>query len=89
MTLQRALEWSVNASAIDTVCVMTMMRCRSKRSATVPPMEAKRKTGIWAANADTPSSVEEPVRRKTSHDSATDCIHVPMSEMSWPLKKSW
>ena len=38
--------------------------------------------------AKDPRSADDPVSRKTSHDSATDCIHVPVSEMSWPKKKS-
>jgi len=36
-----------------------------------------------------PSSADEPVSRYTSHDCATFCIHVPISEMSWPAKNNW
>ena len=52
-------------------------------------MGATRKTGIWLAKPTAPSSSPEPVRRYTSHDWATVCIHVPIREMSCPLKKSW
>ena len=33
------------------LCVMTMIRWRLPRSATVPPIGARRKTGIWLQNA--------------------------------------
>ena len=41
------------------------------------------------ANPAAPSNKGEPVRRQTSQDSAIVCIHVPISETSCPLKKSW
>jgi len=66
-----------------------MTRCRLYRSATMPPNGAVRKTGIWLANPTEPSNSEDPVSRYTSQASAMLCIHVPMSEMSCPLKKSW
>jgi len=55
-------------------------------SAIAPPNAATRKTGIWPEKLTAPSSTAEPVRRYTSHDWAIDCIHVPMSEISWPKK---
>ena len=80
---------SVSGSTIEIDCVTMRMRRRSTRSARMPPKVAKRKTGASVANEVTPSRAAEPVRRKTSQDSATDCIQVPVSEMSWPAKKSW
>ena len=80
---------SVPASSIAQVCVAMMIRRRSPRSATIPPTVARRKTGICAAKPVIPSSADDPVSRYISQDSATDCIHVPTSEMSWPPKKSW
>ena len=38
--------------------------------------------GIWLAKPTVPSRTAEPVSRYTSHDWATVCIHVPMSETS-------
>src|SRR5579884_2531429 len=52
-------------------------------------MGAAMNTGIWLANPMAPSSSDDPVSRYTSHDWATFCIHVPIREMSWPLKNSW
>src|SRR5580693_599822 len=62
---------------------------RLKRSAAIPPNGANRNTGTWLANPTDPSSRAEPVSRYTSHDCATLCIQVPISEISCPLKKSW
>jgi hypothetical protein len=78
----------IDASSIALACVATTTRCRLVASATTPPIGASRKTGIWLANPTRPSSIVEPVSEYTSHDCATDCIHVPISEMSWPPKKS-
>src|SRR5258708_23169134 len=47
------------------------------------------KIGIWPAKLARPNNAGEPVSRWTSQDCATDCIQVPMSEISWPAKKSW
>ena len=79
---------STSGKTIESVWVTRMMRWRLTRSATVPPIVANRKTGASVTNEVTPRSADDPVRRKTSHDSATDCIQVPVSEMSWPPKKS-
>ncbi len=62
---------------------------RLLRSATIPPIGATRKTGIWLENPTAPSSNPEPVSLYTSQDCATVCIHVPISEINCPLKKSW
>ena len=54
----------------------------------MPPKGAVRKTGIWLANPTDPNKSEDPVSRYTSQASAILCIHVPIREMSCPLKKS-
>ena len=76
------------ANAMALACVPITMRWRRRRSAAVPPSGASRKTGIWLANPTVPRSKAEPVSRYTSHDCATVCIQVPISEISWPVKKS-
>ena len=52
-----------NASTMEAVWVPITIRCRSWRSATVPPSGATRKTGIWLANPTVPRSSAEPVSR--------------------------
>src|SRR5690349_8175842 len=62
---------------------------RLTRSAAAPPRGAKMNTGICEAKPMEPSRTEDPVIRYTSHDSAIVCIHVPISETSWPVKNNW
>ena len=54
---------STSGNTIDNVCVVMMMRWRLTRSATAPPIVAKRNTGMSVANEVTPSSAADPVRR--------------------------
>jgi hypothetical protein len=54
---------SAAASSIAVVCVKTMMRWRLCRSATAPPTDASRKTGICPEKLTKPSSTADPVRR--------------------------
>ena len=35
-----------------------------------------------------PTATGDPVRSSTSHAIATFCIHVPVTEVIWPTKKS-
>jgi hypothetical protein len=44
--------------------------------------------GIWPAKLTVPNSSADPVNRYTSQEVAIRVIHVPMSEMLWPPKKS-
>ena len=44
---------------------------------------------LLAAKPTIPSNSDDPLSEYTSHACATFCIQVPISEMSWPLKKSW
>ena len=69
------------------IWVVTMIRCRSRRSARLPPTGASKKTGICPAKPTSPSRTDDPLNRYTSHDCATDCIQVPISEISCPAKK--
>jgi len=39
----------------------------------------------WSAVVS-PSAVPLPVRRSTSHSSATRCIQLPLTEITWPAK---
>jgi hypothetical protein len=52
-----------NASAIAVVWVARRIRWRLRRSATAPPIGARRNTGICVAKLSRPRSTEEPVRR--------------------------
>ena len=58
----------------------------SIRSATTPPYGPSIRTGRVCSATAHPTSVAEPVSLKISHDCATDCIHVPVSEIACPVK---
>src|SRR5205807_4804750 len=55
-------------------------------SAITPPMRAKNRIGIDAANPTTPSQKAEFVRSSTSHPWATFCIQVPIFERRLPAQ---
>ncbi len=44
--------------------------------------------GTKRQKASAPTASGECVSSTTSHASATFCIHVPLTEISWPVKKS-
>jgi len=69
--------------------VATMIFRFGQRSTSTPATGDMKNAGIWVVNPTTPSKVSELVSRYTSHCIAMVCIHVPMSEMPWPTKKSW
>ena len=77
------------ASSIMTACVPTMMRWRRQRSAAKPPTGARRNTGNCPMKPTSPNRTDDCVSRYTSQAWATFCIHVPITEMNWPAKKSW
>jgi hypothetical protein len=52
-----------------------------------PAMKARQSMGADCSALMSPSLNGELVSSRTSHDCATLCIQVPMSEMSWPEKK--
>ena len=64
----------------------TIIRRRFQRSASTPPNVAKKKIGICPAKPTQPRRTGECVSRYTSHCCATDCIHVPISEINCPKK---
>jgi hypothetical protein len=75
------------ARSMATTWVMISSLCLGSRSASVPAMSEKSSTGSELAAATRPSNAGESVRRNTSQPWATLCIQVPISEISWPIKK--
>ena len=59
----------------------------SKRSATTPETRPNTENGTKRQNARKPTASGECVRSTTNHASAVFCIHVPTTEMIWPVKK--
>ena len=51
-------------------------------------MSPKTVKGMKRQNASAPTASGECVSSTTSHARATFCIHVPLTEMTWPVKKS-
>jgi len=78
---------SASDCSIDSTCVTTSTRWRSKRSSHTPASGGSRIEGACPAKATSPSRNAESVRRYTSHDVARRVIQEPMSEMPWPMKK--
>ena len=77
----------MNAWIMRAVCVPMRTRRLGSRSAMAPAMKARQSMGAdWRA-VTSPSLNGELVSSRTSHDCATRCIHVPMSETSCPEKK--
>ena len=68
------------------VCVNSSSRRLGMRSATTPAQSEKANTGTPAQNDTTPSLNGERVKSYTNQAWATFCIHVPMSDTSWPKK---
>ena len=77
---------STSAGTAMSACVTTSSRRFGRRSASRPPQAPATRTGANCRAVETPSATPEPVRRRTSHVSATVCIHVPASEIAWPVK---
>jgi len=73
------------SEAIDD-CVTIRIRRLSKRSAMTPPHVPASSIGTNCRPAVAPSATALPVSLSTSHACATDCIHVPDTEMAWPKK---
>ena len=78
---------STAASSIMNVCVAKRIRLRSRRSVYTPPM-GERITGKKFAKVTKDTQKAEWVMRKTCHDSAMVCIHVPMFERMAPPHRS-
>ena len=79
---------SANASSIDDVCVASRIRRLGHWSAMRPPNSPNTITGPNWATDTMPSQSGSCVSCSTSHAWATCCIHVPISEISWPKKNS-
>src|SRR5581483_2271211 len=72
---------STKASNIDRLCVTSKKRRLSARSATLPPMSAKRKKDDACARDTIPRANAEPcVICNTNRLCATICIHVPIDD---------
>ena len=56
------------------------------RSASTPPIAPKTRIGRNCSAAVRPTAVPVPVSFTTSHISATVCIQLPESEITWPAK---
>ena len=74
-------------TAITDWVVMSSRRLET-RSASTPAKKDSSSIGRNCSVPTSPSRNGELVSSSTSHDWATDCIHVPMSETSWPAVKS-
>ena len=60
----------------------------STRSASAPPQAPRKSTGPNCRPTVIPRSTELPVRLSTSQFWATDCIQVPLIEITWLMKNS-
>jgi hypothetical protein len=58
------------------------------RSAISPPYAPSTSTGRNCVATTSPIIVPEWASSRTSHDSETDCIHVPTRLIAWPVKYS-
>ena len=79
---------SANDCTMASVCVHTSTCLRLSRSTQTPAKGAMRNVGICPAKLTVPSSSADFVSRYTSHAVAMRVIHVPMSEIVCPPKKS-
>ena len=77
---------SATAGSAIAVCVMIRSRRLGKRSAISPPQAPPTSIGANCSAAAAPTATPLCVSCSTSHISATVCIHVPLSETSWPRK---
>ncbi len=90
-SVSRPLSTSTAKSAamiIEAVCVPITSLRLSIRSATTPATRPKTVNGRKRQKARRPTASGECVSSTTSHASATFCIHVPLTEMTCPVKKS-
>src|SRR5947208_4441680 len=78
----------VNAWRARADWVARISRRLGSRSTIAPATTENIKTGANWNVPMSPSLSGEPLSCSTSHDWATDCIHVPISETSWPPQKT-
>jgi hypothetical protein len=80
---------TASAVAVHAIVIaVTTRRMRlSKRSASTPPHAPNKSVGTNCSAITAPIATPLlPERCSTSHPSAIVCIHVPHSEMPWPMK---
>ena len=77
----------ISAWSAATLCVTTSSARLFTRSASTPANGAAAKVRIWLLKPTTPRSSSDPVSLYTSQPRARFCIHVPISETPWPMKK--
>ena len=75
-------------TTIDANCVHITSRRLSIRSATTPAKSPKRVNGAKRQKASAPTAIGESVSSTTSQASEMFCIQVPLTEITWPMKKS-
>ena len=73
---------------IETACVAITSLRLSNRSATTPAKSPKTVKGMKRQKARMPTASGEWVSSTTSQARATFCIQVPLTEITWPVKKS-
>jgi len=79
---------TMTARIIFVTCVAMSSRRLGHESAMTPANSPNTRTGRNCAATITPSQIGSCVSVRTSHDCATCCIQVPMSEIAWPMKNS-
>ena len=72
---------------IETLCVAITSLRLSIRSATTPAKRPKTVKGMKRQKASAPTASGEWVSSTTSQASAMFCIQVPLTEITWPVKK--
>ncbi len=77
----------VEASTMCPICVPITVRRGSSRSTTTPANRLKAVNGRNCASASRPTASGDFVSVRISHACVIRCIHVPGSEIVWPLKK--
>ena len=78
---------STKAKVIMAVWVAMISLRFDTRSAMTPAGNMKKSVGIVPAAEIAPSASFEPVIWYTSQPCAIDCIHVPISESTWPMNQ--
>ena len=78
---------NANVTASCTVSALIIIRRRSKRSASTPPIGAPIPCVANAATPMRPVAVAFPVRWATSTPTVIDCIHVPTSDTTAAVQK--
>ena len=78
---------STAAKTIDAACVTITVRRMSRRSTSTPLKSPSTVAGRNWHSIRKPTATGEWVSCSTSHAAAMFCIHVPVTETTWPEKK--